>query len=119
MINKIYDIVKLAKDLELDYTDITDLYVSYIDEINSHCHNIKEYFYKNNFVELKMEIHNVKGVAANLLLFDVFEETVLLENLLNHGDFVGSKNHVENLINILINSNDKVIQSFSQVNVIL
>jgi len=119
MTSGIYDIVGLAKDLELGYEDITDLYTSYISQIDEHCQKLKEIFYKNDIMELKNEIHNIKGLAANLLIKDVFEEADSFEMLLKQGDFVSSKEHVENLSNLLINSQHKVIQSFAQVNVIL
>ncbi|MFT5874794.1 MAG: HPt (histidine-containing phosphotransfer) domain-containing protein [Clostridium sp.] len=115
----IYDIVGLAKDLELKYEDITDLYISYIEEVEMHCVNLNEIFYKNDFMELISEVHNVKGVAANLLLKDVFEEADLFERLLKKGDFASSKEHVESLLNLLINSKDKITKSFVQVNVII
>jgi HPt (histidine-containing phosphotransfer) domain-containing protein len=107
---RIYDIVGLAKDLELEYEDITDLYISYIEEVENHC---------VNFMELISEAHNVKGVAANLLLKDVFEEADLFERLLKKGDFASSKEHMESLLSLLINSKDKIIKSFAQVNVII
>jgi len=115
----IYNIVGLAKDLELEYEDITDLYTSYIDQVDEHCKKIKESFYTNDFMELKSVIHNVKGVSGNLLINDVFEGTNLMERLLKDGDFIGSKEHVENILKLLINSKDKVRESFSQVNIIL
>jgi HPt (histidine-containing phosphotransfer) domain-containing protein len=119
MINEIYDIVGLAKDLELDYEDITDLYISYIDEVDNHCKRLNEISYKKDYIELKMEIHNVKGVAANLLLKDVFDEADQFERLLNQDDFASSNEHVKNLSKLLIDSKDKVIHSFAQVNVII
>jgi len=119
MTSEIYNIVALAKDLELEYEDITDLYISYIDEIAKHCQEINKTFFKKDFVGLQSEIHNVKGVAANLLLKDVFEETDSFERLLKKGDFTGSKERVQGLLNVLINSQDKIIHSFAEVNVIL
>lgn len=119
MTSGIYDIQGLAKDLELDYEDITDLYISYIDEIDNHCQKLNKIFYKKDYVELKMEIHNIKGVGANLLLKDVFDGADQFERLLNQDDFTNSKDHVENLLKLLINSKDKIILSFAQVNVVL
>ncbi|MGK0465033.1 Hpt domain-containing protein [Clostridium sp.] len=119
MVSEIYDIVGLSKDLELECEDITDLYVSYIDDIADHCHKIKETFSKKDFIELRSEVHNVKGVSANLLLKDVFEEADSFEKLLTCGDFLGSNEHVEALSNLLINSKNKIIQSFAQVKIIL
>ena len=119
MTSEIYDIVSLASDLELDYTDITDLYVSYIDEINDHCDKLQKIYYKKDFAELKNEIHNVKGVAANLLIKDVFDEASSFEKLLKHGDFADSKEHLKNLSNLVVNSKDKIIRSFADVNIIL
>jgi HPt (histidine-containing phosphotransfer) domain-containing protein len=119
MVIEIYDIVGLSKDLELECEDITDLYVSYIDEIDDHCQKIKKTFYKKNFMELRSEVHNVKGVSANLLLKDVFEEAASFERLLKNSDFMSSNDHVEVLSNLLINSKNKIIQSFAQVNIIL
>lgn len=119
MTSGIYDIQGLAKDLELDYEDITDLYISYIDEVDNHCKRLKEITYKKDYIKLKMEIHNVKGVAANLLLNDVFDEADKFEKLLNQDDLTSSKDHMENLSKLLINSKDKIILSFAQVNVVI
>ena len=115
----IYNIVALSKDLELEYEDITDLYISFIEEVENHCVNLKQLFYKNDFIGLISEVHNVKGVAANLLLKDVFEEAYLFERLLKNGDFASSKEHTESLLSLLINSKDKIVKSFAQVNVII
>ncbi|MBU3109991.1 hypothetical protein [Clostridium lacusfryxellense] len=115
----IYDIQGLANGLELDYEDITDLYISYIDEVDNHCKRLNEISYKKDYIKLKMEIHNVKGVAANLLLKDVFDEADQFERLLNQDNFTSSKDHVENLSKLLINSKAKIIFSFAQVNVVL
>ena len=119
MTNGIYDIVALSSDLELAYEDITDLYISYIDEIDSHCEKLLEIYYKKDFIGLKNEIHNVKGVAANLLIKDVFDEASSFEKLLKHGDFTNSKEHLEILSKLLINSQSNVIQSFANVNITL
>lgn len=43
---EIYDIVGLAKDLELENDDITDLYTSYIQQINDHCKKLHDNFDK-------------------------------------------------------------------------
>ena len=119
MTSETYDIEGLAKGLELEYVDITDLYISYIDEIDKHCQKIKETFYKKDFLELKNETHNVKGVAANLLIKDVFDEASSFEKLLKDGNFTGTNEHVKSLLIILIKSQEKVVKSFSNVNVFL
>ena len=119
MTSELYDILELAKDLDLEYEDITDLYISYIEEISNHCHKLNEAFFRKDYVGLQSEIHNVKGVAANLLLKDVFAEADSFERLLKKGDLTVSKERVEGLLKLLINSQDKIIHSFAEVNVIL
>ena len=116
---EIYNIVGLAKDLELECADITDLYTSYIDQINEHCQNLEENFNKNDFTGLINEVHNVKGVAGNLLINDVFEEASSFGRLLNQGNFTDLKENVDSISNLLINSGYKVRKSFAKVNITL
>ena len=119
MLNETYKIENLAKDLELDCVDITDLYITYLDEIDGFCQKLRESFGKKDFEELRNQVHDIRGVAGNLLIQDVFEEATTFGRLLKDGILVNAKEHMEKLSDLLTNSKNKVEQSFSEVNITL
>ena len=119
MVNEIYKIENLAKDLELDCVDITDLYITYLDEIDGFCQKLRESFGKKDFEELRNQVHDIRGVAGNLLIQDVFEEATTFGRLLKDGVLANANEHVENLVALLSNSKIKVEQSFAEINITL
>jgi HPt (histidine-containing phosphotransfer) domain-containing protein len=119
MVTNKYDIIGFANNLELELEDISDLFVSYIDELEDHCTRLNAAFLKKDFDELHSAVHNIKGLSGNLWIDDVFQQASLFDDRLKNNNYENAKECLDTLVNLIINSKYKIRESFLQANISL
>lgn len=68
-----------------DFNDMTLLYYDYISECDELLKQISQKLppqSQNEWIELEKDIHNIKGVSANLYVQNVFEKATILDDFL-------------------------------------
>ena len=96
-----YDIKGLAEELEVEMKDIAKLYLNYFEEMNSEISEMNDFISGKNWMMLQKVIHNVKGVSANLNVYDVFEEAAAFDALLKAGSIENAQAHVNRIIALI------------------
>lgn len=72
--NCTYDINNFANDLGLSFSEISELYIELINEINSSLLELKILMTEKNLGEIQKIIHNIKGISGNYRVTDVYEK---------------------------------------------
>lgn len=110
-----YDIAGLAGELELELSDLVDLFAGYISEMKEEVSEMRKFLNQNDFEMLQRVVHNIKGVSANLNIKDVFKEAEKFDILLKNSMTEDACAHV-NMLASLIEGAEVKIRSFFMEN---
>ncbi|MFZ5354260.1 MAG: Hpt domain-containing protein [Bacillota bacterium] len=79
------DLKSFAEDLEVDITDLRDLFIVYINEMKEEIIAVNKMLQEGNWLMLQRTAHNIKGVSLNLNLHEMFEAADKLDKCLKSG----------------------------------
>ena len=94
------NIYQLAEEFELSAEELNELYSTYIIDIKECIKNIEVFYVDKLWSELFRNIHNIKGMTANLRLDDVFQESNKLCKGLKEGN-IPSRNNIDKFCKLL------------------
>jgi HPt (histidine-containing phosphotransfer) domain-containing protein len=101
------NIEELAIEFELSTEEINDLYSTYLIDIKEYIKKIEALYIEKLWSELFRNIHNIKGMTANLRLDDVFYESSKLCKGLKEGS-LPSKREIDKFLKLLEASCEKI-----------
>ena len=106
-----YKISDFINEMGVSSEDIAVLFDQYFQEMNEEIHVIQKLLIENSLDMLQKVIHNVKGVSANLGIYDVQEKAVIIDIKLKNkdNDDLGSQ---VNELEILIEEAHREVQSY-------
>lgn len=107
------NIEELAEEFELSIEDLKDLYSTYLIDIKEYIKKIEVLYIEKLWSELFRNIHNIKGMTANLRLDDVFHESSKLCKGLKEGS-LPNKRDIDKFLKLLETSYEKINSLFLQ-----
>jgi HPt (histidine-containing phosphotransfer) domain-containing protein len=72
-------VAMLCEELEMDESDLLELYKKFVVEMQEGADLLTELMGKNDYEELKKLMHNLKGVYANLKVMEVHQLALEIE----------------------------------------
>jgi HPt (histidine-containing phosphotransfer) domain-containing protein len=81
-----YDIEDFSKELGLSLSEAADLYYELVNEINSEILKLKACIAARDIENQKRIVHNIKGIAGNYRIFDVYTLSTEINNLFKGKD---------------------------------
>lgn len=95
-----YDIIGFANDLGLSISEVSELYVELIYELNSALSELRILITKEDIIKIQKIIHNIKGVCGNYRITDIYEETSKINDALKTTHYTELEKDLNNLFNI-------------------
>lgn len=109
-----YDIKGLADELEVGMDSIALLFTSFFSEMENEIKNLEEYLGEKDWHMLERVIHNIKGVSANLNVYDVFEEAAIFDEMLKKNQVEDARKFVDKIIFLINDAKKEVEEIFKQ-----
>lgn len=111
-----YNITEFIKVMDVNIEEIAALFDQYFQEMFEELIELKKLFKDNDFTMLQREIHNVKGVSANLGIYDVHQKAAIMDSNLknNINDFLEVQ--IEELESLILNAHTEVQVFFKGLN---
>jgi HPt (histidine-containing phosphotransfer) domain-containing protein len=96
-----YNIEGFAGDLGLPVEEIADLFAEFIKVLGSEKSKLKVAAVEKDWIMVKNIIHNIKGVTGNYRITDVYNEALLINNVLKKGDYGSVEQTIKSFCNLL------------------
>lgn len=93
----IVDIEAFKEDVGLDYQTLKELYMTFIEELQSEKEAVNKHLTINEVGNLRKAVHNIKGIASSYRTKRVFEQAKNLDVKLKFEDFNDLNNYVREL----------------------
>lgn len=106
-----YDIIGFAEDLGLTLTEVSELYIELINEINSSLIELKTLIINRDLIKIQKSIHNIKGVCGNYRLNDIYEKSSTINDLLKSNNYINLESDLFDLFEIIYSA-EKDIKDF-------
>ena len=106
-----YDIIGFAEDLGLTLTEVSELYIELINEINSSLIELKTLLINRDLIKIQKSIHNIKGVCGNYRLSDIYEKSSTINDLLKSNNYINLEADLFDLFEIIYSA-EKEIRDF-------
>jgi HPt (histidine-containing phosphotransfer) domain-containing protein len=117
--NSTYDITGFANDLGLSFSEISELYIELINEINSSLSELKILMTEKNLKEIQKIIHNIKGVSGNCKLTDVYKKASEINDSLRSDCFMSLESDLNDLFIISSIAERKIKNFFEEKSVLI
>jgi HPt (histidine-containing phosphotransfer) domain-containing protein len=112
-----YDIKGLAEELEFEIEDISGLFSSFFEEMETDISSMEEYLGKKDWNMMERVVHNIKGVSANLSVTDVNEEAAVFNALLKQNKTEDAEFHVKRLASLLVGAEEEIRKIFMDMDI--
>jgi hypothetical protein len=110
-----YDIIGLAKDMDIDLAAISNLYNEYFLEMKTNIQESQELYKSENWARLERVIHNIKGISISLNIDDIYTVSNKLDTNLKLGNYDTAAFNINN-IRELFNAAENDIKEFFKQN---
>lgn len=108
-----YDIEGFAKELEVEFRTLVDLYREYFNEMKSEITEAKRFADSSDWVMLERTVHNIKGISANLVINDIYEEAKTLDTCLKSNMTENAAAFITQIENLLFQAEIEVKRIFT------
>jgi hypothetical protein len=109
-----YDIIGLAKDMDIDLAAISNLYSEYFLEMKINLQESRDYYSNKNWLKLERIMHNIKGISISLNIDDIYNVSNELDTALKLGNYNTAAFDIDNISELFNNAENDIREFFRQ-----